>query len=501
MKRLYLTGVVIALTIGISMAQNEYDALRYSQYYFGGTARVTSMAGSFGALGGDFSSLSINPAGIGVFRSKEFIISPALSFDHTDAKYLGSSITDNKAQFALGNLGFVSTQKTGSESGFVSFSYGVGYNQLNSFNRNTYMEARMPEVTPGVSTERPENGGSPSSSYLDNFVNYGNRSGEFNPDNLDPYYEQLAWYADLIYYDTLILSYRNDINDMGYGQFQRQTINERGGLGEFVFGVGANYSDVLYLGATLGIHQLRFHQDISTFEADDLDKSDYFDSFTFDEYLDVYGTGFTAKFGLIYRPVSFVRMGAAFHIPTFYRIREEFITDLSGTFDIESATSERSPVNTFKYWLRTPYRAIGSVGFQIPKIATINIDYELTDYSILNFDSDYPEDFVDVNQSMRNIYKLTSNIRAGAEVVIKPIYIRGGFAFYGSPYEHEIPGIHTYALLYTGGVGFRSDKFFFDIGGAIRTNELSYELYEEDAYGADISGRKTNIITTLGFRF
>jgi hypothetical protein len=489
MKRLYLTSFAIALTLGISMAQDEYDALRYSQYFFGGTARVASMAGAYGALGGDFGSLSINPAGLGVFRSTEFTLTPALSFDRTDARYLGSSISDNKAQFSLGNLGFVSTRKTGKEVGFVSVSYGFGYNQLNNFNRNTTMQGRMPED------------GLQSSSYLDNFVNYGNAAGEFNPDNLDPYYEQLAWYADLIYYDTLMLSYRNDINDMGYGQFQRRTINEHGGLGEFVFGVGSNLSDILYLGATLGIHQLRFHQDISTFEEDDLNRSDYFNSFTFKEYLNVFGTGFTGKLGLIFRPVSFIRLGAAFHIPTFYRTREEFSTDLSGTFDLESATSEQSTLNTSKYWLRTPYRVIGSVAFQFPKIATINVDYELVDYSIMNFDSDYPEDFIDVNQSMKNMYKLTSNLRAGAEVVIKPIYLRAGFAFYGSPYEVKVPGISTYNLLYAGGLGFRSEKFFFDIGGTVRTNELKHELYAEDAFSSIISGRKANFMATLGFRF
>ncbi len=214
-------------------------------------------------------------------------------------------------------------------------------------------------------------------------------------------------------------------------------------------------------------------------------RATYFNSFTFNEYLDVFGTGFTAKLGLIYRPVSFFRIGAAFHIPTFYRIREEFSTNLKGTFDQVDATSESSPVNTFKYWLRTPYRAIGSVAIQIQKIATIDVDYELADYSIMNFNSDYPDDFVDINQNLRNNYKLTSSLRAGAEVVIKPIYIRGGFAFYGSPYENEIPGISTYNLLYTGGLGFRSEKFFFDFGGVVRTDELKYELYKEDAYGSN----------------
>jgi hypothetical protein len=501
MKRLYLTCFALAITFGISLAQDEYDALRYGRYYFGGSARVTGMAGSFGALGGDISSLSINPGGLGVYRSTEFTVSPALSFDRADSKYLGSSLSDTRAQFTLGNMGFVGTSKTGKESGFVSFSYGFGYNQLNTFNRNTFMQARMPAVTPPVSTERPENGGSASSSYLDNFVNYANSTGPFNPENLDPYYEQLAWYADLIYYDSLALSYRNDINDMGYGQFQRQTVHEHGGLGEFVFGIGANYSDVFYIGASLGIHELRFHQAISTFEEDDQDRNDYFNSFTFDEYLDAYGTGFTGKLGFIYRPVNFIRFGAAFHIPTFYRIREEFMTDISGTFDLESSTSESSPLNTFKYWLRTPYRAIGSVAFQIPNLLTFNVDYELADYSSMNFHSDYPEDFADVNQNMKDIYKLTSNIRAGAELVLKPVYIRAGCAFYGSPYKDEVPGINAYNLLYTGGVGFRSEKVFFDIAGTWRTDQLKYQLYEEDAYGAIISGLRTNFVATIGFKF
>ncbi len=504
MKRIYSIMFVIAFSSLFVMAQNETDALRYSQNYFGGTSRVSGMAGAFGALGGDFGSLSINPAGLGVYRSTEFVLSPGLAFDKTNANYLGSSITDVKNQFFLNNMGIVSTHLTGNEAGFISVSFGVGYNRLNNFHRNTIMQARMPEVPEDilpVSTQRPENGGSSSSSYLDNFVNYANATGEFNPDNLDPYYEQLAWYADLIYYDTLMLSYRNDINDQGYGQFQRQTITEKGGLGEYAFGIGTNFSNMFYLGATFGIHQLRFNQDIITSEEDDLGSIDYLNSFRFSEYLDVFGTGYTAKFGIILRPVNLIRIGAAFHIPTFYKIREEFWTDMQGTFDEESSTSEQSPVNTFDYWLRTPYRAIGSVGFQIQKIATINLDYELVDYTTMNMNSGYAEDFIDANQNIRDIYKLTSNVRAGGEVVLKPFYFRAGLAFYGSPYANDIPGVNTYNMLYSGGFGFRSEKFFFDISAVNISNEYKYNLYDEDAFNAKIEGRKLNFMTTLGFRF
>ncbi len=69
MKR---TGLIILIVISISAGvygQNVDDALRYSQIFYSGTARFNSMGGAFTALGGDISTLSQNPAGIGVFRS------------------------------------------------------------------------------------------------------------------------------------------------------------------------------------------------------------------------------------------------------------------------------------------------------------------------------------------------------------------------------------------------------------------------------------------------
>ena len=41
--------------------------------FYGGTARFMSMGGAFTALGGDISTLSQNPAGIGVFRTSEMM--------------------------------------------------------------------------------------------------------------------------------------------------------------------------------------------------------------------------------------------------------------------------------------------------------------------------------------------------------------------------------------------------------------------------------------------
>jgi hypothetical protein len=488
MKKIYILLITGSFMLVPLRAQNETDALRYSQNFFGGTARSAAMGGAFGALGGDFSSASLNPAGIGVYRSNEFTISPGLIFDNTSTNYLGNTRTDNRYQFTLNNLGVVYAHQTGKDKGWVGYSFGIGYNQLNNFNRNTYME--------GIQLSR----GNGSSSFLDNFSNNANANV------WSDYYEQLAWDANLLPYDTLSQEYWNDINEAGFGQYQRRRIQESGSMGETAFTFGANYGNRFYFGATFGIHRMRYNQYTDHTEIDDAQIIPYFDSFTFRETLETRGTGYTFKAGLIYRPISLIRIGAAFHIPTFYRIREDFYTDMSSTFDEDTGEPEyfeSSPVNHFEYWLRTPYRAIGSVAVQLGKVGMIGVDYEFMDYRKANMDSrvsDY--NLMDVNNRIQNIYSVAHNLRAGAEAHLGPMYLRAGVAFYDSPFKSTEVNAEAWNMIYSGGLGFRGKNVFFDMAYTYRTNDYRYYLYiPEDVNGAKISSDKQNFVATLGFRF
>ncbi len=80
MKKTKLIILLLVTAINAGLAQNVDDALRYSQIFYNGTARFTSMGGAFTALGGDISTLNQNPAGIGLFRSSEIAISPQLHY-------------------------------------------------------------------------------------------------------------------------------------------------------------------------------------------------------------------------------------------------------------------------------------------------------------------------------------------------------------------------------------------------------------------------------------
>jgi hypothetical protein len=89
-------------------AQDLADALRYSnlQQYLEQLA-AGAMGNAFGALGGDFTSASINPAGIGLYRSSELTITPISGSSKVESMYYGNGSEDSDYKFSLSNMSYV----------------------------------------------------------------------------------------------------------------------------------------------------------------------------------------------------------------------------------------------------------------------------------------------------------------------------------------------------------------------------------------------------------
>jgi len=94
---------VLMCSISLAFSQGEVEALKLSGSDLSGTARGMAMGGAFGALGGDLTGISINPAGIGVYRSSEVVGTLGLAQEKSEV----GSVTRNKTQFAFDNIGFV----------------------------------------------------------------------------------------------------------------------------------------------------------------------------------------------------------------------------------------------------------------------------------------------------------------------------------------------------------------------------------------------------------
>src|SRR5690606_5010754 len=122
----------------LGYAQEPADALRYSYLTNpGGTARNQAIGGAGGSLGGEFSSLFINPAGLGFYKTGDFVITPSYSLKTNKSGYLGQSNNSEKNNFNLGASGLLFSTPSGNK-GTTTITVGLGVNRTADFNNSIY---------------------------------------------------------------------------------------------------------------------------------------------------------------------------------------------------------------------------------------------------------------------------------------------------------------------------------------------------------------------------
>ncbi|MCB9187201.1 MAG: hypothetical protein H6601_10745 [Flavobacteriales bacterium] len=484
--------MAISVAVSVSVfAQNEIDALRYSQNDVLGTARYSAMGGAFGALGGDMAAMSVNPAGIGVFTKSTGSVTVGILSAATDASFMNSSSSDSKVNFNISNAGFVARfkRRRGEEKQWAwkAFHLGVSYNRTANFHRRTSIGA--------VNT---------TSSVVDSWVDQLNRDGiaytdipsEFVPgDPSTPAY--MGWQTFLI--DTTPGSTTNYLRNVmpNYGQTQQVRELTTGSMGEVALSFGGNFGNALYIGTTIGIPRLKYELERNYSETDAQDTIADFGSFAKTDYLQATGTGFNIKFGMIYRPVEWFRVGAAIHSPTWFGIDESFSSVLTANV-FSTQYNQETLKGAFNYSLQTPFRAIGSLAFVIGKIGLISADYEYVNYSLARLRSrNYS--FNAENTSVQNQLNWAGNIRVGTEWRIKSLSVRGGFAMNADPYTSKLNFDNT---RYSLGLGLRLKSFFVDLTYNLHRVIGNYEVYDIQYVPlAETVTLDHSIISTVGFRF
>ncbi len=484
-----LCGII---SLNHAFTQTEADALRFSQKFFGSTARSAAMGGAFGALGGDFSSLGYNPAGIAVFRTTELTLTPSFSMDNVSSQYYGTESSDSKYSLGMYNIGFIASFNRDNESGWVGTNFGVGYNRYNNFNRNQVIE--------GVNFD---------SSIADYFIDGPYGADGQHPEALDAFWERLAFDTYII--DTVPGYYDFYETPVMLGQTQREIISKSGHTGEWLASFGANYNHKLYLGAALGIESVDYTRNSNYNEFDDLDLSN-FDQLLFTRNLSTRGRGYSFKMGAIFRPVGMLRLGGAIHLPTFYTLTDEYDHEMKSWFDTGEhyhavpTTAEGDPIGprVKEYSLTTPFRAIGGVGFMLPgELGVISVDYEYIDYTTMRLrETDGGYDFHYENQVIQDVYRPTGNLRAGAEIRLGMFMLRGGYSLYGSPFASGQMNEDAGYTSYSGGIGFREGSFYIDLGYVYTVHDRYYYLYDYERTEPSFNEtQKSRFMLTTGFRF
>ncbi len=492
MKKVVLLGISLVNIITIIFAQNEEDALRYSQNFYGGTARFFSMGSSISPFAADNSAIGINPASLGKYKGSEITITPLFTYNKTSSSYLDGTLDDYRFHFQIGNLGIVLTHNNGEENNWKSVSFAFAYNRLNDFARYIKIE--------GYNT---------NTSMTDYFAALANGK---KTDEFDGFNEGLAWEAYLIDPDTSG-NYKYISALPNYGTRQITNISTRGGMGEYIFAIAGNYKNSLYMGMSLGIQSIRYNNITNYSEIDEKDTIPSFNYFNFDKELKTTGSGFNFKFGLIYNPVPWVRLGMAFHTPTFFNLSDKYKSSIQSSFNDTLHGDGKiihSKLGLYDYELTTPFKAIGSIGFvlydnsetKMPKVS-ISLEYEFIDYTMARLRAD-DYTFRNENNIIENAYRSTGNFRGGIEYRIDELFIRAGYALYQSPYSSNTSNSGASRSIYSLGFGIKGDNTYFDLGLFYAKEKVNYFIWDPSVVSiapAKLTYNQFGLTATLGFRF
>ena len=464
------------LSINAQVANGSFgyynDALRFSQPYNFGSARTAGLAGSGMALGGDIGTIGVNPAGLGLFNRSQFVFTPVINLNKSNTQFLGNVTPTEESSFDIGNLGLVINFGNGklNPSGWSSGSLGITYNRINDFRQNVFYR--------GLNN---------NNSIIDAMLERAN--------GLFP--EELSGIAQTGFDHYLInpLPGAEDIYDsfvLGFPE-QSEQITRRGTTDEVKVSYGTNYSDKLYVGASVGFVTTDYSQSrifAETFDNEPLN------TFILDERLDVSGTGVNLNLGVIFRPVEFIRVGASYTSPTWFNFVEEsdvFYASEYNNYDVANWLDDNgqrliledtvlnnlntnTPLFISDYNLRTPSRFSLGTAIFFKKYGFITADVEYLDYTNSHVSSS--DFFADAdNTTIQNLYQSVTNIRLGAEFRYNILRFRAGYARQGDPFVSGFDDLDRSRTILSGGVGLNFGKYFFDLAYSNTSFEQSFAPY------------------------
>lgn len=497
-------------TVIYSFAQEPADALRYSFLTQpGGTARNQAIGGAGGALGGEFTSLFINPAGLGFYKTGDFAFTPSFSFQNSKSNYLNNPENAKNTSFSIGTTGFILASPSQGKS-VRSFAIGFGINRMADFNNHIYYK-----------------GTNHTSSYSEQYLEQLAGDNVTDPNdaaNNYPFGASLAFNTFLI--DTLqnadgsVGGYKTQANP-ATGLLQQNTINTSGGITDASIGAGLNLKDKWYFGASLSFPFLSYNRNASYKETDASgDPNNNFNYFISSETLQTKGIGVNGKFGAIFKPVQDISLGLAIHTPTFYQLTDEYnaeiTTDLEGYGGEGVKHQSSTDLNDgqlleSKYNLTTPWRAILSGAYIFREVENVQdqrgfvsadieyVNYKDASFHDVNNDASSKDYYNSLNKVIDNLYKNAINVRLGGELKFNTVMFRLGGAYYGNPYQNESANL----IKVSGGIGYRNRGMFIDLTYVYSTNKdinYPYLLQDKPNVPAYLKNNAGNIVVSFGVK-
>jgi len=535
MKKIVFTAILASLPT-LLPAQSALDAYSLSQGDLRGTARFMSMAGAFTALGGDLTTLSQNPGGIGIYRSSEIGATLDINMQSVTSNFLGNKTKDTQTKVACNNFGYIGTVNLGYSSPMPFFNWGTSYARVASFDR------------------RYRGSASGSHGSLSNYVaGYTASEGWSTADlnayssGYNPFFDSYAPWMSVLMYNAYAINPSNNGSTDYEGLYNGTSgskaflVQEKGYVDEYNINFGGNVLNTVYWGIGLGITDIDYTN--STVYVEEFDNATIPNSkadgrtngsanLDYESWKHMSGTGFNFKVGVIVKPINEFRIGFAFHTPTYYNVnydgwaqtRYAYSSGYDGYFP-NNGTAGCDDYFSFK--MRTPWRMmIGAAGV-LGKEAILSFDYEYRPYQSMNLKDDDGIQYDNMTEDVKTYYKAVNILRLGAEYRLTPNWsIRAGYSWQSTPVEQvaangmtdiytsgpddtETQPSYTFdktTQYITAGIGFHWKQFYADAAYVHRHRSSTWHAYNA-AYdrsttpSATLSDNQDSIVLSMGFKF
>lgn len=546
MKKLFAFAAWLMASMPLS-AQETYENAKIATEDLNGTARYVGMGGAMEALGADISTISTNPAGIGLFRRSNV----SLSFGLVSQGDASNVVGGNKTNASFDQAGIVIAHRTGKNS-FVNFAFNFhksrNFNQIlsaaaplerASLNKLTYNKGTNLLVYPqqsGVELDIKDAEG--------NVVGY----------NHQPDFNQYPYYSCNQLDDMLAMGYNYTVDKLWtYDDAYRYQFDRahKGYIGEYDFNVSGNINDRVYLGLTIGLHDVHYkhYSEYTDFMHTSDMARDY--SLTVADSREITGTGYDVKVGAIFRPIeeSPFRFGLSVASPTFYQLRTSNYTYLVdsdnntlSSHDINDANNGRT---SYKFRMATPWRFGLSLGHTFGTQVAVGASYEYADYGAIgtrsitgeSYDSwsgtyyDDSESDKEMEDHTERTLKGVHTLKLGAEYKpVKDLALRIGYNYVSPKYDKEgfkdgsIDSPGTYVASATDftnwedthrltlGAGYTYDRFNISLAYQYSTTQgkfypfMSYtdrNIASDDNIvdGTKVTNKRHQLLCTLSYSF
>lgn len=519
LKNFILSAFVASTFWGSVQAQSLGDAILFSQENNGGSARFKGLGNAQTALGGDISTISGNPAGLGFFGRSDVSITFNYLQNKNKTAFEGINTTSNKGNFGIDQAGIVfhfPTRKSGNlSSGILNFNVGLSYDKTQNYNNHLKYE-----------------GNNMNSSIVNALTDIMDGNADFSSDFSGSGIVEQFGDATKGYFPLAVENgSKNQYND----------IIQRGNRSKTAIAFGANHSNKFYFGATLGITSFRHERSSqfiengwtkdraailadnpnSDFADPTNDKYDFVEASyeLFDNFSQVTeGSGIDLKLGAIYKPATDWNIGLTITTPTWTTVKEDTraYTDIDFYDNEEAASAFSSYESEFydsatDYQLNTPWKfALGVTKFFGRGLITADAEY--IDYSTIKYHTlgnNVPANgsiYNTLNEDIKDEYKGAVNLRVGGEYLFNNIVSgRAGFNYFGNPYQYADDTNYSGSL----GLGFKiTNSVYMDIAVVHQVNSYKQNPYtiNESFWGvaspvASIDHNRTNVLLTLGAKF